>query len=197
MKVIGLTGNIASGKTTITNYIEGKGIPVIDGDRVAREVVLPGSEGLLKIKESFGQEYITEEGALDRKKLGSLVFNNPLKLEELNKILHPIIRNEFIKKISNYRKDEGLKLVLLDAALLIESEMTDLTDSLWLVAADKNVQVKRIMARDNITEKAALAIINSQMPLAEKKKYAQEVIDNNNGLKEVYEKVEGLLKKYG
>lgn len=197
MKVIGLTGNIASGKTTITNYIEGKGIPVIDGDRVAREVVLPGSEGLLKIKESFGQEYITEEGALDRKKLGSLVFNNPLKLEELNKILHPIIRNEFIKKISNYRKDEGLKLVLLDAALLIESEMTDLTDSLWLVAADQNVQVKRIMARDNIAEKAALAIINSQMPLAEKKKYAQEVIDNNNGLKEVYEKVEGLLKKYG
>ncbi len=196
MKVIGLTGNIASGKTTITNYIEKKGIPVIDGDKVARDVVLPGSEGLIKIKEFFGEEYITEEGALDRKKLGNLVFNNPLRLEELNNILHPIIRNEFIRKINVYKKDKGLKIVLLDAALLIESEMTDLTDSLWLVAADQDVQIKRIMARDNITEKAALAIINSQMPLSEKKKYAQEIIENNNGLEEVYKKVEKLLKKY-
>ena len=196
MKVIGITGGIASGKSTITKYIENKGIPVIDGDRVSREVVLPGSEALLKIEEEFGKEYILPDGSLDRKKMGQHVFNNPLERKKLEGILHPIIRNEFIKKINGYKMNPEINLVLLDAALLIESKMTDLTDSLWLVYADKDVQVERVMARDKVSEKVALSIINSQMLLSDKKKYADEIIDNNKGFSEVYEKVESLLKKY-
>ncbi|NCC81762.1 MAG: dephospho-CoA kinase [Clostridia bacterium] len=196
MKVIGLTGGIASGKSTITNYIESKGIPVIDGDRVSREVVLPGSEALMKIEEEFGKEYILSDGTLDRKKMGNHVFNNPAERKKLEGILHPIIRNEFIKKINEYKKNPEIKIVLLDAALLIESKMTDLTDSLWLVYADKEVQIKRVMARDNVSEDVALSIINSQMLLSDKKKYADEIIDNNKSFLEVYEKVDNLLKKY-
>ena len=196
MKVIGLTGGIASGKSTITNYIESKGIPVIDGDRVSREVVLPGSEALMKIEEEFGKEYILSDGTLDRKKMGKNVFNNPEERKKLEGILHPIIRNEFIKKINEYKKNPEIKIVLLDAALLIESKMTDLTDSLWLVYADKEVQIKRVMARDNVSEDVALSIINSQMLLSDKKKYADEIIDNNKSFLEVYEKVDNLLKKY-
>ena len=196
MKVIGLTGGIASGKTTITNYLQSKGIPVIDGDRVSREVVMPGSEGLLKIKEVFGEKFISPDGSLDRKKLGNLVFGNPEMLKKLNQTIHPIIRKDFVKKINNYKKNPDIRLVVLDAALLIESEMTDLTDSLWLVYADKDVQVQRVMARDGISEENALAVINSQMSLSEKKKYADEVIDNNSTVEKVYRKVDRLLKKY-
>lgn len=196
MKVIGLTGNIASGKTSITNYLTSKGIPVIDGDKVARDVVLPGSEGLLKIEENFGEEYISREGTLDRKKLASLVFNDSSKLDELNNILHPIIRNEFIKKIEEYKKDDKIKFIILDAALLIESKMTDLVDSLWLVSVDQDVQIQRVMDRDEVTKEVALAIINSQMPLVEKKKHAQKVIENNGFFEEVYTRVDELLKEY-
>jgi len=196
MKVIGITGGIASGKSTITNYIQSKGIPVIDGDKVSREVVMPESEGLEKIKETFGEEYITPEGFLDRKKLGSLVFNNPLEIEKLNNILHPIIRRVFIEKIEEYKKDSKIELVFLDAALLIESKMTDLVDSLWLVYADQKVQLERIISRDKIAEDDAIAIINSQMLLSDKKNYADVVIDNNGKKEEVYNKVEELLKEY-
>lgn len=196
MKVIGLTGGIASGKSTITNYIESKGIPVIDGDKVSREVVMPDSEGLNKIREEFGEEYITAEGILDRKKLGNLVFNDPTMKEKLESILHPIIRKDFVKKIEKYRKNPENKFVLLDAALLIESKMTDLVDSLWLVYADQEIQVNRVMARDTVTEEEALAIINSQMPLLEKKQYADEVIENNKSFSYVFRKVDKLLKKY-
>lgn len=193
MKVIGLTGGIASGKTTITNYLISKGIKVIDGDLVARQVVEKGSVGLAEIISHFGQDYLTADGSLDRKKLGSLVFKNPSKLEELNGIIHPLVRQEFIKEIKEERLSGKRKFIVLDAALLIESKMTDLVDELWLVYADVEIQIDRIIQRDEISKEEALAVIKSQMSLEDKKNYADVIIDNNRDIKDVYKEVDDLL----
>lgn len=195
MKVIGLTGGIASGKTTITNYLLSKGIKVVDGDLVARQVVEPASEGLKEIINHFGTEYLAADASLDRKKLGALVFNNPQKLEELNGIIHPLVRQEFARQIKEERLNGKAKFMFLDAALLIESKMTDLVDELWLVYADQEKQIERIIQRDKINREEALSVINSQMPLDEKKQYADVIIDNNKKIEDVYKHLDDLLSE--
>ena len=196
MKVIGLTGGIGSGKSTVSRYIAEQGIPVIDADKIAREAVLPDSEGLKKIIEKYGEEYLLEDGNLDRVKMGALVFNNQQRLKELNSILHPIIKKEIKRRIELFREGAVYSLVVVDVPLLIEAEMMDLADSVWLVYADPEKQIERIIKRDGLSRAEALSRISSQMPMDQKKAFADEVIDNGGEIEDALKKVDYLINKY-
>jgi len=188
MKVIGLTGGIASGKSTVSNIIKKLGGLVIDADIIAREIVESGKPVLQKIVDSFGQSVLKEDGTLNRKYLGSIVFNNKEKLKKLNNITHPAIK-EKINDTIKYFECIGKNLVFLDAALLIEMEMYKKVDEVWLIVVDRETQVKRLMNRDNISYQDAIKRIESQMPLEEKTKYADVIINNQGSIEELENKV--------
>lgn len=196
MKVIGLTGGIASGKSTVTKYIRELGGIVIDADIIARDIVEKGKPALKDIKEQFGLEVINKDGSLKRKALGEIVFNDPKKLKILNQITHFRIINEIDERLKYYRKLDDSKVVFIDAALLIEMKMDYLVDEIWLVIVDKETQIQRLMARDEITYNKALDRINSQMTLEEKKEYADIIIDNSKGFDELEEQILNLWNKF-
>jgi len=175
--IIGLTGGIASGKSTVTDYLSKLNIPIIDADLIARQVVAPESKGLKLLIEAFGSGIIIN-GGLNRKKLREIVFNDKSSLSQLNAITHPLIREKIVNAIDYYRKSN--KLAVLDAALLLENGLEVLVDEVWVVSLELNTQVQRLMLRDQIDSEAAKKIIERQMPLSEKVKKADLVLDNNH-----------------
>ncbi|PAB61429.1 dephospho-CoA kinase [Anaeromicrobium sediminis] len=191
-KVIGLTGGIASGKSTVSNMLRDRNIPIIDADLISRQIVEPGSPTLHEISKAFGCDVLKEDGTLDRKKLGNIVFSDKCKLEKLNEITHKRIGEEFVKRIEELKKDN--KLIIVDAPLLIEAKMMDLVDEIWLVVVDEQVQIDRLMKRNNLSKEDAIKRIKSQMSLEEKKKYAHIIIDNNKNIHHLKEQVEYILK---
>lgn len=194
MIVIGLTGGIASGKSLISAELAGLGAVILDGDLIAREIVAPGSQALREISEAFGPEYLDESGALRRGALGELVFREPEKLRLLNGITHPLIRRELAACVEAARA-AGEKAVILDVPLLFESGMADLADRVWVVALSEEKQKKRLMARDGVDEAAAVSRIGSQMPLEEKLKKADAVIDNNGPAEDTLKQARRLWRK--
>jgi len=193
-KVIGLTGGIASGKSTVSKLLKEMGAIIIDADLIARDIVGKGSEALKEIVDRFGEKVLKEDGSLDRKALANIVFNDTEKLRILNEITHPRIIGK-IKDLINFFSQRGEKIVIIDAALLIESNLHKIVDEVWLVYLDKNLQIERLMARDNISFLDALKRIESQMPIEEKLPYADKVIDNSRSLEELKEKVEELYRE--
>jgi dephospho-CoA kinase len=181
MFIIGLTGSIASGKTSISSMLEKMGFPIVDADAIARRVVEKGMPALERIKKEFGEEVLNSDGTLDRKALGQMVFSSSKKLELLNSITHPAIIEEINRNI-NALSDKGEKMCVLDAPLLIESGINGMADSVLLVYVDDRTQLSRLMNRDNISEELALKKISSQMGFEEKRKYADYVIDNSRSL---------------
>lgn len=178
IRVIGLTGGIATGKSTVARFFTDRGIPVIDADQLARDAVQPGSPALKQIVATFGREILTSDGALDRKRLGSLIFSDSDKRSQLERILHPAIRKLAEARIRQAAA-AGHKRLIYMAPLLIEAGATDRVDDIWVVTVRPEVQLERVMQRDNISRKQALQIIGSQMPLAEKERYGSVVIDNS------------------
>ena len=158
MIIIGITGGSGCGKTTVSDIVRSKGIEVIDTDKVARKIVEPGKPALDEIRRSFGEEYINENGGLDRKKTAGLVFSDPNKLKELNRITHKYITQYVNEYIDNYRGN----IIGIDGAVLIESGIGKMCDFIISVLADQSQRLKRIMLRDNITEEDARKRINSQ-----------------------------------
>jgi dephospho-CoA kinase len=186
MRLIGLTGGIASGKSLVSRQLQGLGAMVIDADRIARDVVQPGRPGWEMIVREFGRSFIDSDGGLDRKALGRLVFNDPRELERLNRITHPLILAEIEKLLQIYRSGyEGV--VVLDAPLLFETGLDRFVDEVWVVMVDQQTQVKRLMERDLLTEQEAEHRIRLQIPLEEKASRADRVIDNS-GLPEETER---------
>lgn len=181
MFVLGLTGGIASGKSSISAMLKEMGFPIVDADVIARRVVEKGSPVLERIKEEFGEGVLNTDRTLNRKALGQLVFSSSKKLELLNSITHPAIIDEIRRSINAFTAD-GEKICVLDAPLLIESGLNSMTDSVLLVYVDGKTQLHRLMNRDNIPEELALKKISSQMGFEEKKKYADYVIDNSGSL---------------
>ncbi|HBN28987.1 MAG TPA: dephospho-CoA kinase [Clostridiaceae bacterium] len=178
MIVIGLTGGIASGKSSISNYIKTKDIVVIDADLIAREIT-EDQKILNKINKEFQDfDILSNCCKLDRKKLASIVFNDREKLNKLNSITHPEIKKRIKNLIDSYRK-KGEKYCVVDAALLIEDNYMEMVDIIMLVYVNKEVQVQRLIKRDNLTTEEALNRINSQMPFEGKKNYADYIIDNS------------------
>ncbi len=192
---IGLTGGIASGKSTVADMIRNYNIPIVDADVIAREVVEPGESALEEIVQSFGSEMKAEDGGLDRKRLGSVIFNNEDKRELLNSILHPAIRKRMLEEVASY-KNQGEPHVVLDIPLLYESELNHLVDRTLLVYVDPSTQLKRLMERDGSTEQEASDRIQSQMPIEKKKELADAVIDNTGSRKESEEQLVHVLRKW-
>lgn len=192
MKVIGLTGGIASGKSTVSDYLKELGAIVIDADIVAREIVEKGQPALKEIVEIFGKEVLQSDGTLNRKHLGTIVFSDPQKLQVLNKITHKRIIESIEEKIKYYKHLDKIKAIFIDAALLIEMKMYFLTDEIWLVTTSKEIQLKRLMLRDNLSSNEAINRINSQMTLKQKKEVSDVIIDNSKDYNYLKEQVDYL-----
>ena len=175
---IGLTGGIASGKSTVLTYFKDKGIPYIDADIVAREVVEPGTKGLEAVVDAFGTDVLRDDGTLKREALGAIIFHNEKKRQQLNACLKEHIQNRIMELTAHY---EALHtpVLLYDIPLLIEGEWYIMMDEVWLVYVNESTQIERLMNRNGFTKEDALARIKSQMRLDDKRTYADVIIDNN------------------
>jgi dephospho-CoA kinase len=195
MKVIGLTGNIACGKSVVASMFEELGARVIDADRISRLVVELGKPVWKEIVERFGEEVLNSDGTIDRKKLGETVFRDKEKREELNRITHPRIVGRIKEILEEYRK-EGAGVVIVEAALILEKGgMKPIISNLIVVTADIEAQITRLIRRGGFSRQEALSRINSQMPISEKVKHATYVIDNSRTLEETRKQVEEVWKK--
>lgn len=191
MKIIGVTGGIASGKSTVTEYLRKQNIPVFDADASAHEAVLPGSSCLRQLQEAFGNKILTEAGTLDRKLMAELAFNNKEVLEKLESIIHAYVWQKAQEFIFEHKQE---KLIVLDVPLLIESGWYKKVDCVWLIAISEAEQVKRAMARNSITEQEVRARIGAQMPLIEKLKYATVTLDNTGTVLQLEKQVAAALR---
>lgn len=181
MLTVGLTGGIASGKSTVSRLLRERGAPIVDADQIVHQLQAPGSPLLFEIAQAFGQELIRPDGSLDRPRLGSIIFADPAKRQQLEGIVHPPVRAEIWAQVERHRQ-EGAHAVILDIPLLIEGGWQERLDRLWLVWVDAETQINRLMARDSLDRERALARINAQMALDEKRRYADLVIDNTGSL---------------
>jgi dephospho-CoA kinase len=192
--IIGLTGGIATGKSTASLIISEQGIPVIDADIIAREAVMPGKDAYEKIVAFFGDEVLLSDKTLNRAKLGKIIFNNSEKRQKLNEIVHPAVRSEMKKQAELYLSG-GNPLVIMDIPLLFESKLTHMVDETWLIYTHPDLQLRRLMERDGYSEEQALSRIKSQMPIDEKKELADVVIENNDTKAELKQKLLKLLQE--
>jgi dephospho-CoA kinase len=190
--LIGLTGSIGSGKTTVAKRLRERGAHVLDADEFAHTETKSGTEGLKEVAAAFGAEIISPDGSLNREILASIVFKNEEKRFLLNAILHPRILNAMRVHAANLFQNNKNAIVVYDMPLLIETGEYKKVDRIWLVTADDEARIKRIMARDNCSREAALSRIAAQMPQAEKLAYADVVIENSDGLNALNERVDAL-----
>ena len=189
--VIGLTGGIACGKSMISAYLAQKGIPVIDGDLVARQIVEPGTKGLAQIVDTFGAEYLHADGTLNRAMLGSRVFVDKEALQQLNAITKPLLLEAFKTQINALHAHP---MIVLDVALLLEDhDYKELADQVWVVTVSPVQQLARLMKRNSYTVEEAQNRINAQMSNEERIQYADVVIDNNGTMSETIAQVDRLL----
>lgn len=186
MIVVGLTGNIGCGKSSLSDIFRAEGIKIIDADIIARQIY-EDEKLLRKVYETFGNDIKNEDGSLNRKALGRIVFSDDEKLIQLNKLTHPVIRQKVSDEIEEY-KSQNEEIVILDAALLVESDYLNFIDKLLVVTCKENIQIERIIARDNCSIEEALGRIKSQMSQENKVKYADYVIDNSATLSELRKK---------
>lgn len=194
IKVFGLTGSIACGKSTAAKVIAKQNIPIIDGDQVARDIVVPESVGLAQVAEAFGQDVLLDNGTLDRNKLGSIVFSNPSKMDLLNAIMIPLIESHVDFLTSMYRS-AGVKLACFDAALIIENNHVHKFRPLIVVSCSPETQLQRLMKRNSLSEEEAKQRINAQLSSLEKEKHADFIIRTDNSLEETEKEVLEVLKK--
>lgn len=195
MKVIGLTGNIACGKSLVAKMLEEFGAKVIDADRIARIVVERNEPAWREIVEMFGGEILNPDQTINRSKLGEIVFGDEEKRMELNRITHPRIIGRIKELVKEYKK-QGVKVVIVEAALIVEGGgLKPLISDLIVVTADEETQIRRLIERNGFSREEAIARIKSQMPLSEKVKHATFVIDNSGTLGETRKQVEEVWRK--
>ncbi|HDI0239204.1 TPA: dephospho-CoA kinase [Staphylococcus aureus] len=194
-KVIGLTGGIASGKSTVSELLSVFGFKVVDADKAAREAVKKGSKGLAQVREVFGDEAIDENGEMNRGYMGDLVFNHPEKRLELNAIIHPIVRDIMEEEKQEYLK-QGYN-VIMDIPLLFENELENTVDEVWVVYTSESIQMDRLMQRNNLSLEDAKARVYSQISIDKKSRMADHVIDNLGDKLELKQNLERLLEEEG
>jgi dephospho-CoA kinase len=192
---MGLTGSIATGKSTVSEMFRRKGAEIIDADQIAREVVEPGTEGLARIVREFGPGMLDEEGKLNRERLGARIFQNPAEREKLNRLLHPLIVDSMRAKTEKIKKEKDPDLLIWDVPLLIEGNLTQWVEAVILVYTPKETQLERLMKRNALSKEEAEKRILAQMDIEEKKKYADYVIDNRGTLSETERQVDQLWKQ--
>ena len=192
---IGLTGSIATGKSTVTNMLKELGAFVIDCDKTARDVVAPGTRGLAKIEEVFGKDSVAADGSMDRVYIGDLVFRNPGMKKRLENILFPLIFEALNEELLRLEREESTPVVFLDMPLLYEVKYDSYVDEVWLVYVPFEVQLSRLMKRNGYTKEEALLRIHSQISVDKKKSLAQQVIDNSGTLEDTKEQVRSLWER--
>jgi dephospho-CoA kinase len=190
--VFGLTGGIGSGKSTVAARFRERGLPVIDADELAREVVSKGTEGLAEIVEAFGPAVLDANGELDRPKLAEIVFGDEAKRRRLNAITHPRVRELSQERIAE-QDAKGEPLACYEVPLLVESGLADVLRPLVVVSVDEATQFARTTARDGSTEEHAKKRVRSQLPLAEKAKLADYVIDNSGSIQSTRARADEVL----
>ena len=193
--IIGLTGSIASGKSTVAGMLASYGLPIVDADLVARVVVEPGTPTLEKIAEAFGTDVIAEDGTMDRAKVGSIIFHDVEKRKMLNDIIHPAIRVEMLRQRDEHVAS-GAKAVIMDIPLLFESKLQHFVEKILVVTVDEATQLKRLRERNNLSEEEAKARIASQLPLSVKEAGADAIIYNNNSLDSTAVQLDKILKEW-
>ncbi|WHY76424.1 dephospho-CoA kinase [Neobacillus sp. WH10] len=194
--VIGLTGGIASGKSTVSNMLKEMDVTVVDADVEARLAVEKGEPAYNKIIAEFGREILMEDGEINRPKLGSIIFHQAEKRKLLNEITHPEVRKRMKEQVEDAKKNNK-EVVVLDIPLLFESKLTNLVDKTILVFVDYETQLQRLIVRNNLSVVDAEARIRSQMPLTEKVMLADEVINNNGSIADLKKQLIDVLIKWG
>ena len=192
---IGLTGGIASGKTTVTNHIKKyKNIPILDADNLARELIKPNTYGYKKILDYFGNKIIdhknNSERAINRKLLRNIIFKHSESKEWIEKLLHPLIKEKMIEECSKYKNNQTIILVI---PLLFEAKFEDICTEIWLVKCPKELQKKRLITRDKISEKNAYDYINLQLSFEEKRKFSDIILDNSDDQNKWIQTIRELL----
>src|SRR5699024_135972 len=193
--IIGLTGSIGTGKSTVANKFKQLNIPVIDADLIAREVVEPGRDAYNEIVATFGEGILQSDKTLDRKQLGEIVFSDEQKRTQLNEIIHPAIREEMINQRDTY-VSQNIRCVVLDIPLLYKSKLGHFVEKVIVVKTDRSIQLERILKRDDISETEAIQRIESQIDVAQKAEWADAVIDNNGTIAETERQLEKILSKW-
>lgn len=190
--ILGLTGGIATGKSTVTAMLRERGIPVIDADQIAREVVEPGKPAYEAIVRHFGRDILLENGQLDRKKLGEVVFSDEAERQKLNAIVHPEVRR-VMRQEAEVAEENGAQIVFMDIPLLYESKLQYLVEKIVVVYAPSDMQLARMMERDELDEEQAKKRLRAQFPIDQKKLEADFLIDNSQSREETQRQVEELL----
>ena len=192
MKIVGLTGGISSGKSTVSSYLKQLKIPVIDADEVARKVVEPNSQGAREIRKTFGSDVFEEDGSLNRQKLGALIFSNAENRQKLDELLQPLIKIMILEEIEEYRQ-KGENMIVLDLPLLFEKQYEELCEEIIVVYVPRELQLERLMKRNQYTKQEALSRIDSQLSIEEKRKRATVLLDNQGTIQQLYQQVEQWL----
>jgi len=196
MKVIGLTGGIGSGKSTVSVFLKEQGYLILDADQIAHDITKKGSPVLAQIADAFGADMLDADGNLQRKKLAAVAFSTP----ENKKLLESLTTAEVVRlieeQVEQLRSGRKYDIIFIDAPLLFEAGVDRLTDSVWMVTADEDVRIKRVMERDQISREDVLQRIANQMDNEEKIRRSHEIIDNSRGKEELYQQVSALMKKY-
>lgn len=186
-RIIGLTGGIATGKTTVANYLASAyNLPVFDADTYARDAVSVGSPILSAIAQRYGQEILLPDGSLNRQMLAEIIFPQPEERYWLESLIHPYVRDRFLQNID----ESSSSTIVLVIPLLFEAQMTDLVTEIWVVSCSQSQQLQRLIARNNLTPEQAQIRINSQLPLTEKAALADVVIDNSSTLEALLQQID-------
>lgn len=187
---IGITGCIGSGKSEVSRYLTSLDYPLIDADAISKEVVMPGEIGLIKLVETFGESILNHDHTLNRKKLGELVFNNQFLLEQLNSVLHPIIRREITNRLASYSTES---FVFIDVPLLFETDSRSNYDEIVLVYAKPEICLERIVKRDGISSQLAKQKIDAQMDIEWKRSLSDFIFTNEGSIEQLHHQIEAYL----
>lgn len=194
MKVIGLTGGIGTGKSTVSAYLAEKGCRIIDADRISHQMTEKGSPCLTEIEAAFGKEVFLQDGSLNRKKLGEVVFSDPEKKAKLEQIITRKVMEKTLAEVEVCRREQE-RIVVIDAPLLFECGMQKDTDENWLVVCETEIRFARIAARDGLNEREIRDRIQNQMPTRQKEKLADCIIDNSKDLPWLYGQIDAQLAR--
>ena len=194
MKWTGLTGGIATGKSTAKKLIESLGFPVVDADQISHKLSEPGASGYDKILSQFGRDFLNSDSTLDRKKLGQIIFSEPTKKQLLENILHPLIQDE-VKFLRKLHQENGVSLCFYDVPLLFEKDLSSQFDTTVLIWCNASAQLGRLMARNNLTESEARLRIENQMSLVDKVRRADHCVDNSGDMADLEKQIKRLTQR--
>ena len=192
--LIGLTGGIASGKSTVIQYIRYKGYPVIDADKLGHKVLELGNPGYSKVIEKFGEGILNKDKTVNRLILGGIVFSEPSKLQVLNEISHPLIAKMVMNEFESIVSDDSKSIVFLEAALLIEANWYNMCHHIWVVTLEMVEERRRLQKRDDLSESEARSRLESQLTAKERLAYADVVLDNNGSRKDLLSQTQQALE---